>query len=91
MSSLVRELGAIEVFRDFDLHVAEITLASHTFPLLLVRVCGFLCAWWTALEATVPVMGDESLALVFLGGSMGVDVVNVGEVGLKPGIVRKVQ
>ena len=88
---MVRELGAIEVFRDFDLHVAEITLASHSFPLLLVRVCGFLCAWRTALETAVPIVRDKSLALVFLGGSMGVDVVNVGEVGLKSGMVRKVQ
>lgn len=72
-----------EVFCNLDLDVAEVALARDAFAFLLVRVVRFRGSGGPALEAAVPVVRDERLAFVFLGGAVGVDVVDVGEVDLE--------
>lgn len=74
---LVKELG------DLDLDIAEIALAGDSFPFLLFGIGRLFCAWRAALEAAVPVVRNEALALVSLGGAVRVDVVDVRKVGLE--------
>lgn len=78
-----RSQGSREIFCDFDLDIAEVALAGCALALLFVWVAGLGGSGWAALEAAVPVVRDEELAFVFLGGAVGVDIVDVGEVGLE--------
>lgn len=72
-----------EVFGDFDLDVAEISLSSGTFTFLFVGVVGFRGSRGSTLQSAVPVMGDKGLALVSLGRAVGIDIINMGKVSLK--------
>lgn len=74
-----------EVLGDFDLDIAEVSLAGGAFALLFVRVVGFGGSGRAAFESAVPVVGDEGFALVALCGAVGVDVVDVREVGSESG------
>jgi hypothetical protein len=75
--------GAREVFCDLDFDIAKIPFSSCSLSLLLVWVIRFRCAWWSALEATIPVVRDEWLPLVPLGRTMGVDIVHMWKVCLE--------
>jgi hypothetical protein len=75
--------AAGEVFRNLDLDVAEISLSCRTLALFLGRVVGFGCPRRPAFQTTVPVVGYKWSALVALGRAMGVDIVNVREIGLE--------
>lgn len=76
-----------EIFRDFDLDVAEVPFTSTASTTLLGRVFRLRGAWWTALHATVPVVGDEGLSFIALRRAMRIHIVHVWEIRLKPGIV----
>lgn len=86
----VVESGAREVLCDFDLDVAQVELARDAVAALLGWVVGLFGARRAALEAAVPVVGDEGLLLVVLGRAVGVDVVYVWKVGFESfDMVRK--
>lgn len=71
------------MFGDLDLDVAQVSLAGDALALLFVRVVRLRGPRWAALEPAVPVVRDEGFALVSLRRAVGVDVVDVGEVGLE--------
>lgn len=82
-ANILRRCRSWFVFCDLYLDVAKITLTSHTLTLLLVGIVGFGGAGRTALQATVPVVRYEGLALISLGGAVRVNVINMGPVCLK--------
>ena len=55
-TGMLGKLSGIEVFGDFDLHIAKITLAGDAFPFLLVRIGRLLGAWWASFEPAVLVV-----------------------------------
>lgn len=76
--------GLREVLRDLDFHVTQVAFSSDSFAFLFVGIIGFGCPRGTAFQATVPVMRDKWFAFVFLRRSMGIDIVDVREINLKP-------
>ena len=78
------EHGTRKILCDLDLDIAEIALTGSSLSLLLVWIIGLRGSWRTSFETTIPVMRDERLALVALGRSMRVYVINVRKVSLKP-------
>lgn len=76
--------GPREVFGDLDLDVAQITLSSLPFAFLLVWVLRLGCTRRSAFHPAVKVMGNQGFALVFLSGTMGVNIVDVREIRLEP-------
>ena len=69
---------------DFDITQAQLALLA--LASLDVGIAAFLRPARAALEAAVPVVADEGFALVFLGGAVGVHVVDVREVGEELGL-----
>lgn len=81
-STASKRPGTLEKLRNLNLHITEIPLPRRPLPLLLPGIITLRCPRWTAFESTVPVVRYEGLAFVFLGGAVGVYVVDVGEVGM---------
>ena len=75
---------SLEILSDLNLHITQISLSRRSLPFLLRGVLGFWSPRRAAFKAAVPVMTNEGLALVFLGGAVGVYVVNVWEVCVVP-------
>jgi hypothetical protein len=74
----------VEVLRDLDLHITQISLPRNALPLLLIRIRRLLRSRRSTFQAAVPVVRHEALALVPLGRAVRVYVVNVREVCLEP-------
>lgn len=73
-----------KVLSDFDLHIAKVSLACYPLALLLVWVVRLGRPRCAPFQSAIPVVRGEWFALVPLGGAVGVDVINVGEIDLEP-------
>jgi hypothetical protein len=88
LSSVWREVGpqhrSWEVFRNFDLDITEVAFSGSTLALLLIGIVGLGRSWRASLESAVPVVRDKGLALVALRGTVGVDIIHMGEICFEP-------
>jgi hypothetical protein len=76
--------GFCRVFRDLDFHIAEISLTGSSLAFSLLRIIGLGRSRRPPFQTTIPIMGHEGFPFITLCRSMGVNIVDVGEVCIKP-------
>jgi hypothetical protein len=81
---LLQYTGSRKVFGDFDLDIAEVSLPCYALALFLVWIIRFGCTRCATFQPAIPIVRGEGLAFVSLSGAVGIDIVDMGEIDLKP-------